>query len=376
MCGSLDADLVLEGGGVKGIALAGAISVLEERGYAFHKVAGTSAGSIVGALVAAGTGGDQLRAIMQDVEYRRFQDPPLLGRLGRLGFATQVILRRGWCQGDYLHSWLTEMLAEQNVRTFADVRLNDRGADAALLDNPGRAYRFVAMASDISHGRLVRLPWDYEGRFHIDPDQTPVAEAVRASMSIPYFFVPARLHDHIDGGTTWMVDGGMLSNFPVSVFDRTDGAEPRWPTLGIKLSGRPGDNRLNDVRGIVTLSKAMVTTMTGFYDRMHIDRADVVARTIFVDTFGVKATDFALSKDTAEKLFESGRLAATAFLDGNDRHPAWDFEEYKRQFRTPSTSPSAGVAASVDGTTPLHHAARASSVVHGVEPAGGTVRDC
>ena len=66
-------------------------------------------------------------------------------------------------------------------------------------------------------------------------------------MSIPYFFVPARLPDHIDGGTTWMVDGGMLSNFPVDVFDRTDGEDPRWPTLGIKLSGRPSDNRLNDV---------------------------------------------------------------------------------------------------------------------------------
>ena len=55
----------------------------------------------------------------------------------------------------------------------------------------------------------------------------------------------------------------------------------------------------------------MVTTMTGFYDRMHIDRADVVARTIFVDTFGVKATDFALSDETAERLYESGRKAAT-----------------------------------------------------------------
>ena len=47
------ADLVLEGGGVKGIALVGAISVLEERGYQFRRVAGTSAGAIVGALVAA-----------------------------------------------------------------------------------------------------------------------------------------------------------------------------------------------------------------------------------------------------------------------------------------------------------------------------------
>jgi NTE family protein len=335
MSESLDADLVLEGGGVKGIALAGAISVLDERGYTFHKVAGTSAGSIVGALVAAGTRGERLHTIMRDVEYHKFQDPPWLGRLGRLGVATQVILRRGWCRGDYLYSWLSELLADLGVRTFADLRLEDRGTDAALRETSGRNYRFVAMASDISHGRLVRLPWDYQERFHVDPAETPVAEAVRASMSIPYYFVPAQLTDHVDGGTTWMVDGGMLSNFPVGVFDRQDGAEPRWPTFGIKLSGRPGADRINDVRGVVTLSKAMVTTMTGFYDRMHIDRADVRARTIFVDTFGVKATDFTLSPATAERLFESGRRAATTFLDGADEHPAWDFEEYKRTFRTP-----------------------------------------
>ena len=44
MTSPLNADLVLEGGGVKGIALAGAVSVLEERGYQFHKIAGTSTG--------------------------------------------------------------------------------------------------------------------------------------------------------------------------------------------------------------------------------------------------------------------------------------------------------------------------------------------
>ena len=51
--GGLVADIVLEGGGVKGIALVGAISVLAERGYRFERVAGTSAGAIVGALIAA-----------------------------------------------------------------------------------------------------------------------------------------------------------------------------------------------------------------------------------------------------------------------------------------------------------------------------------
>jgi NTE family protein len=108
-----------------------------------------------------------------------------------------------------------------------------------------------------------------------------------------------------------------------------------------------GDHRLNDVRGIVTLSKAMLSTMTGFYDRMHIDRPDIVARTIFVDTLGVKATDFALSKETAELLFESGRRAATTFLDGDHEHPPWDFQEYKRRFLRASATPIAAGALGV-----------------------------
>src|SRR5262245_35242807 len=102
----LNADLVLEGGGVKGIALAGAVAALEQRGYRFHKVAGTSAGAIVGALVAAGASGRRLREIMEDLNYQRFRDPSLVGRLGPLGIAAEVLIRKGWCRGMYLRSWL------------------------------------------------------------------------------------------------------------------------------------------------------------------------------------------------------------------------------------------------------------------------------
>lgn len=200
MSGNLDADLVLEGGGVKGIALAGAIAILEARGYSFHKVASTSAGSLVGALVAAGVRRGRLREMMQALDYRRFQDPPLLGRLGPLGAAAQVLLHNGWCRGDYLRSWLTEMLSEQGVHTFAQLPLHDAGADQALRETVGHNYRSVAMASDLTHGRLARLPWDYPDRYRMDPNEIPVAEAVRASTAIPFFFEPALCSDHVAGG--------------------------------------------------------------------------------------------------------------------------------------------------------------------------------
>jgi NTE family protein len=61
---------------------------------------------------------------------------------------------------------------------------------------------------------------------------------------------------------------------------------------------------------------------------MHIDDPGVVARTIFIDTFGVKATDFDLTRATADRLFGSGRSAAEAFLE------TWDFDDYVRRFRS------------------------------------------
>jgi NTE family protein len=312
-------DLVLEGGGVKGIAFAGAIEVLETHGYRFNRIAGTSAGAIAGALVAAGATAEKLRKYLEDLDYERFRDPPW--RLGPLGAAAAVALYKGWCRGEYFRSWLDEKLTELGVRTFADLVYDDDG-----VKDPDRAFRFVAMASDVTHGELVRLPWHYRTRFGVNPAEVPVVDAVRASMAIPYYFRPSKL-DLPTGRQAWLVDGGMLSNFPIDVFDCPPGVEPRWPTFGIKLSGRDASTSVNEVRGVASLSRAMLNTMTGFYDRIHVAKEEVRARTIFVDTGGIRATDFDLSPDQADWLYESGRSAATAFLAG------WDFEEYKRRFR-------------------------------------------
>src|SRR4051812_37883460 len=93
------ADLVLEGGGVKGIGLVGAISVLEEHGYEFHRVAGTSAGAIVGALVASQIAAPDLQKIMWAVDYNKFQDASIFGRLGPLGKGIEILFHDGIYQG-------------------------------------------------------------------------------------------------------------------------------------------------------------------------------------------------------------------------------------------------------------------------------------
>src|SRR5919112_859863 len=147
-----DVDLVFEGGGLKGIGLVGAYSVLEEHGYTPQNMAGASAGAIVAALLAAGYTASELREII------------------------------------------------------------------ATLDLPAE--------------RLLVLPRDAHWLGIEDPDELSVALAVRMSMSIPLIFEPVSFREPKTGREHLLVDGGMLSNFPVWLFDAE---EPLWPTIGLKF---------------------------------------------------------------------------------------------------------------------------------------------
>ena len=330
--GGLRADIVLEGGGVKGIALVGALSVLEEAGYSFPRISGTSAGAIVGALVASGRPVAELRSIMDSTDFAEFKDESWIDAIPG-GKLVSLLAENGIYEGTRLREWLDDLLAP-GADTFAELALPP---DPNSSLQPHQRVRLVVNVSDVSLGRLVRLPWDYERIYGLDPGTQRVADAVRASMSIPFFFEPARLRyeRRIDGRTrpaeSVLVDGGMLSNFPVDIFDTPPGRTPRWPTFGIKLSSRPGAIGAafpTDVHGPIELGKAMLGTLTSFRDAMHIDEPGVQARTIFVDTFGVRSTDFALDEATRRRLYESGREAAQAFLS------TWDFEQYVATYRS------------------------------------------
>lgn len=328
-------DLVLEGGGVKGIALAGALEVLEERGYRVHRVAGSSAGAMAGALAAAGIPARTMVEILRSTDYRSFEDGPWWTRT-LLGKGAAILLHNGIHRGDALTRWVEEQLARHSAlgpdAAFGDLVIEDPELDLDPADP--RHHRLVVTASDLSAGRLRLLPKDAP-EFGIDPSALRVAEAVRVSSSIPLFFRPVRWRLPA-GGAAVLVDGGMLSNFPVSVFDRPGGEPPRWPTFGIKLSAKPEADfgRRNRIRGPLSFGKAVVDTVTGFYDRMHIDAQNAVERTIFIDTAAVRPTQFDLSDEDRELLYRKGREAATEFLDGDERgQEPWDFRRYVERHR-------------------------------------------
>lgn len=322
----LRADLVLEGGGVKGIALVGAISTLAAAGYGFERIAGSSAGSIVAAVVAglqkAGEPLSRLEDVARSLRYDRLRDRGRIGRMfGIFGPVTDglaIAFENGMFEGEYLRSWLAGVLDDLGVRTFGDLRRDDPGSSLPAE----RQYGLVVTASDVSRQRLLQLPWDYPS-FGLPADDQSVADAVRASAAIPFFFEPVTLRAP-GGQVSTLVDGAVLSNFPIAMFDRTDGLVPRWPTFGVRLSARADSPSARPVTGPVSLALAVVETMMAARDARHIDDPCVQARSVFIDTSDHSPVDFGITDEEQELLLINGRAAAKRFLAN------WDFESWLR----------------------------------------------
>lgn len=321
----MNADIVLGGGGVRGIAHVGATAALERHGYRFVRAAGSSAGSLVAAAIAAGLGAARVRDLMaSEIDLSRVPDARGIARLGLLGQAVSIVLHKGVFEGDYLRGVIHDVLKrEAGVERFGDLRL----ATGVLDHLPAeRRYRLVIIVSDVSRGQLVRLPWDYH-EYGLDPDQQLVADAIRASASIPFFFKPARLRwAPPSRNVSFLVDGGAVSDFPVEIFDPTDGRPPPWPSFGVKLSARPEPGALlNSVTNTLGYALAVLETAVNGNDQVHLADPCVERRTVFVDTPGVRREQFQI--DAAERLalIESGERATEEFLR------TWDWGDFLRE---------------------------------------------
>jgi NTE family protein len=323
-----EADLVLEGGGMKGIGLGGAVTALMRAGYTFPRVAGTSAGAIVAALLAAGIGERDLVASMARLRYDRVPDRGL-PKIPILSEGISLLHSAGAYEGDYIHGFVRDELERLGVRTFGDLRRRDPGDDATLA--PERRYGMVVMATDITHGRLLRLPWDYP-LLGLDPDEQLVADAVRASASIPLYFEPVIVHDGVTGEPITLVDGGVLSNYPIEIFDRSDRGERRWPTLGVKIiPSLPAGDRdlfpgvaLPALPPVRLLEQVVATAIVG-HDQTYLERPCVRRRTIFVDTSPLGIVEFDASDEQRSAAIANGTAAAQRFLE------EWDWAAFRRE---------------------------------------------
>lgn len=295
------ADAVIEGGGVKVIGLVGALKVAEQKGFRFKRLAGTSAGSIVATLLAAGYTSDELFQILLEKDLSTLVQPTWYSRIPYLGPAYRLWVKKGLNSGIHIEQWIDELLQAKGIRTFADF-------DAEI--------ELSIIASDITLGNLLVLPQDLQ-TYGYTKEQFSVARAVRMSCSIPFFFDPVRLVHKPSNRRCYIVDGAILSNFPVWIFDKEN---PRWPTFGFRLFS--GENQpVHEIEGPFSLFYSMFLTMMDAHDNRHIREQDQV-RTIMVPTLGVKLTDFSISRRGKERLFQAGVKAAEQFFQ------SWSFEEY------------------------------------------------
>jgi NTE family protein len=166
--------LALSGGAARGLAHVGVLRVFEEHGVRVDRVAGTSAGALVGGALAAGMSAAEIEKIGRSMRWRD------LGRMtvSRLGVQSNAVL-------------------EQYVRERFPVSRFEE------LPTP-----FAAVATDLRTGAAVVMR-----------DEGDLGFAVRASCAIPGWYVPVT-----DAKGRQLVDGGLVANLPVSVA-RSLGAE-------------------------------------------------------------------------------------------------------------------------------------------------------
>ena len=191
--------LVLGGGGARGAAHIGVLKELERLRIPVDAIAGTSMGAIVGGLYATGVNAGDLEELVssldwnaalsdtaarEDMSFRRKQDErefPINFELGLRG--TDLVLPKGVIQGQELDLLLRKLTLHASH----------------ITDFDNFPIPFRAIASDIVAGEAVVM------------DSGDLAMAIRASMSVPGVFAPAR----IDGRL--LVDGGLIGNLPIDV---------------------------------------------------------------------------------------------------------------------------------------------------------------
>jgi len=352
--GNKSLNLVLSGGGVKGIAYIGAFKALDLDGWKVLNIAGVSAGAMVGSIIASGyspralmdilknfnfekiKGTDVVRKIPIISEYIDFiQNQRVLNEENREFFLVMEKFKKDcecgfdgfneldlynmrcsvvkkivkFCNkgylfdGDYLEEWMYDVLKKKGIRTFGDLRggLKDRV-------NP-RGYKMRMTAVDATRDKIVVLPDDLEF-YGIQPDDFEVAKAVRMSTSVPFVFKPVEIKRKTDSGEKvhYFVDGGIFDNFPFWLIESSD-----IPVIGIKLEGKKSSKGLNPLNILKNIISNLYNI--GMTEKVSFNPENIIK----IDVSDISFLDFDLDENEINYLIESGYKSVGNFLKKNKR---------------------------------------------------------
>ncbi len=299
----MDADGVFSGGGIKALGFAGALRAAAEAGYTeWHQVAGTSAGAITAMTLAVGYDADGLQQQLDAFDFAKIAD---YGGPFGIGRIENLIARDALTHGKVLREFIEQLLREapRPATKFGEL-----------------GGRLQVIGTDLAHNRMVIFPEDLklyvdgDGK-PLDPDEFPIAEAVRISAGYPYFFPPLKLRDAVTEKDGLLVDGGVVSAYPVFLFDTP---QPRHPTWGFQLfSGfSPEKPAYSDISGSawpIDMLKAILDTSTSALDKLA--QQSFGNRSIAIPTGDVSTLNFSLTEDEKTFLYDSGYRAAKKFFD-------------------------------------------------------------
>ncbi len=278
--------LVLGGGGARGLAHVGVLQVLEEQGVRVRAVAGTSMGSIIGGLYAAGYSPDEIERIALEIDWARmFSDHALRrassmqrkqdDRLGLIGVSAGFADGKLKLPAGILSGQQISLLLQRLFLPRAEVRDFDR------LPIP-----FRAVATDIVTGEEVVL------------DHGNLADAVRASMNVPGIFAPVEWEGH------QLVDGGLVNNLPVTVMRRMGVDYIIAVNVSAPLLGK------EDIHSLLGVTDQLTRMMIAQNERFQQDFLTDRDLLLVPDLHEVGSGDF----HRAALAIEQGRKAARAFL--------------------------------------------------------------
>jgi NTE family protein len=245
-------NLVMEGGGIRGIAYGGALDELDKQGIlrGIERVGGTSAGAIQAALLAVGYSPAEIVQEVNHTPIQRFND----GRFLFFGGSHRMMKQYGWYRGDALAEHLAGLVA----RKTGQPNLTLLELHQLAQQQPGRFRDLYTTGTNLTLQRVQVFSYETH-------PQMRVADAVRISMSIPLYFRAVLLDEQgrvIQGKPAKgqpvqvMVDGGMMANYPVDMFDK-----PRYLSAGTPQT-------VPDARGNVFNSETL---------GLRLDRAEQIA---------------------------------------------------------------------------------------------------
>ena len=295
--------LVIEGGGVKGVFVTGALKKLEELGILqnIKKFAGSSAGAILVGALACGYTADELYEVMKELDFNQFKDGYgwVFGKLYRL------FRKYGLYRGKTFYDWYGDIIA---VKT---------GDKDITLEQIYYNYGKTVVVTGTCMNRKKTYYYS-----HITHPNMTLRKAVRISMGIPGFFEAIFMRNEEDGQMDILVDGGYLNNYPIKVFDKDydESVDLTKKVIGINLFSHDEHpesqiyNGYTDINGMIDYLGCLFSTALLQIERLHIHKEDWL-RTIPIQSNDVSAIDFDLSLKKKQEMFKSGYDDACAFFE-------------------------------------------------------------